>query len=54
MKNNWLRGELCVMWWPRWSKNKEKEAAEAAERDKRERGHDAQRLNRATTQRTTT
>ena len=25
MRNSWLRGELCVMWWPRWSKKKTKE-----------------------------
>ena len=27
MRNSWLRGELCVMWWPRWSKKKQKKEA---------------------------
>jgi hypothetical protein len=42
MRNNWLRGELCVMWWPRWSKKQKKEAGERGMRD--ERADDAQRL----------
>ena len=47
MRNNWLRGELCVMWWPRWSKKKTKERG-CGEGMRDERADDAQRLNKAT------